>query len=180
MTCPAASPQPAAHSLFFAIRPPDDVALRIAEATASLPVGGMPVRPDRLHVSLLNLVRERAIPVGLTEEAIDAAGEVRATPFMVKFDHLVGARGHMLLLPSEPLDQFRMFRERLGFTLMRAGMDFQLNGRFNPHLTLLYGNDLTFETEIDPIIWRVEDFVLIDSVVGETRHVELGRWPLGA
>ena len=26
--------------------------------------------------------------------------------------------------------------------------------------------------------WMVEDFTLIDSVIGETRHIEIGRWPL--
>jgi 2'-5' RNA ligase len=178
MLCRTRPAQQAIHSLFFAIRPPAEIAVRIAEATASLPVSGKAIPPGRLHVSTLNLVRESSIPSGLVEEAAEAAGLIDAAPFMVMFDRLIAGPQSMLLLPSEPLDQFRMFRERLGFTLMRAGLNFQLQGRFNPHLTLLYGNELMFETEIDPIIWRVEDFVLIDSVVGERKHVEMGRWTL--
>ena len=82
-----------------------------------------------------------------------------------------------LLLPSEPLEALRMFRERLGFALMRAGVAFRQGG-FNPHVTLLYGGQPMPEIEIEPISWLVEDFVLIDSFIGETKHVEIGRWPL--
>lgn len=170
--------EPAAHNLFFALRPPEDICARIAEATASLPVGGKAVRPDRLHITTLMLVHRGTLSDGLGEEAAEVATAIRAAPFNVMFDRLVAGTKSIMLLPSEPLDALRMFRERLGFMVMRAGLDFRLDGQFNPHITLLYGNELTFETEIDPIVWKVEDFMLIDSHVGQTKHVELGRWPL--
>jgi 2'-5' RNA ligase len=81
-------------------------------------------------------------------------------------------------LPSEPLEALRMFRERLGFALMRAGIPFEQGRRFTPHVTLLYGGQPMPEKEIEPISWLVEDFALIDSFIGETKHVEVGRWPL--
>lgn len=174
----ATAPVPAVHSLFFAIRPPDEICLRLAEASASLPVGGRPVRPDRLHVTTLNLVNRAVLPTGLSEDAADAAASIRVAPFTVMFDRLVAGENSMRLLSSEPLEPFRQFRERLGFMLKRAGLDCRLKGSFNPHITLLYGNEFMFSTEIDPVIWTVEDFLLIDSVVGETKHVEIGRWPL--
>ena len=174
----ASAPEPAVHNLFFAVRPPEDICTRIADATASLPVGGKPLRRDRLHISTLNLVQRDIVPPGLGEEAAEVAASIRCAPFTVMFDRLVAGTKSMLLVPSEPLDQLRMFRERLGFTLMRSGLPFRLEGQFSPHVTLLYGNELTFETEIDPIIWTVEEFVLIDSFVGKTKHVEVGRWPL--
>ncbi|WP_420136844.1 2'-5' RNA ligase family protein [Sphingomonas sp.] len=172
------APQPAAHNVFFAIRPPQDIRARIAEATASLPVGGRPLRPGRLHISTLNLVHEDIVPPGLGEEAAEAAASVRYEPFEVRFDRLVAGAKSMLLLPSNPLEELRMFRERLGFTLIRSGLPFTMERRFNPHITLLYGNALTFETAIEPIRWTVDDFVLIDSHIGKTKHVELGRWTL--
>jgi 2'-5' RNA ligase len=45
-------------------------------------------------------------------------------------------------------------------------------------VTLLYGGQPTAEIEIEPISWLVREFVLIDSFIGETKHVEMGRWPL--
>jgi 2'-5' RNA ligase len=174
----ASAPESAVHNLFFAVRPPQDVRARVAKATASLPVGGKPLRPDRLHISTSNLVQRDVVPPGLGEEAAEVAASIRCAPFPVMFDRLVAGATSMLLVPSAPLDRLRMFRERLGFTLMRSGLPFRLAGQFRPHITLLYGNDLTFETEIDPVIWTVEEFVLIDSPVGKTKHVEIGRWPL--
>ncbi|WP_116091538.1 2'-5' RNA ligase family protein [Sphingomonas crusticola] len=176
----ASSPQLAVHNLFFAIQPPKDIRLRLAKATALLPVGGKPVGADRLHISTLNLVHEGALPEGLREEAAEAVTDMEASPFPVMFDRLAGGATSIVLLPGEPLDHLRLFRERLGLRLIRAGMDVRLERRFRPHITLLYGNELTFETEIDPIVWTVEDFVLIDSFVGQTKHVEVGRWPLRA
>jgi len=174
----APSPQPAVHNLFFAIVPPLDIRQRLADATASLPVGGSPVHRDRLHISTLNLVHYGALPEGLDEHAARAVGSIQAAPFTVMFNRLVGGASSMVLLPDEPLDRLRMFRERLGFLLIRAGIDVRLEGRFKPHITLSYRNELRFETEIDPIVWTVEEVVLIDSQVGHTKHVEVGRWPL--
>ena len=166
------------HNLFFAIRPPVNIRHRIAGATASLPVGGKPKQHDRLHITVLQLIINAVPPAAMIEEALDVAASLRAAPFNVMFDHLVAGSKSMLLVPKEPLDALHVFRERLGFMLMRAGIDIHLSDPFKPHVTLLYGNELAFEAEIDPVIWKVEEFVLIDSLIGQTRHVELGRWQL--
>ena len=71
-----------------------------------------------------------------------------------------------------------MFRERLGFALINAGVDFQLDGRFNPRLTLLYGGEPMPEIPVDPITWTSEEFVLIESHTGLTHHETVGRWRL--
>ena len=172
-------PRPAVHSLFFAVRPPHAVGQRILEETARLPLGGTPVRLDRLHVTTLSLVHYGEIPHGLADEAAYVAAAMRNAPFRVIFDRLIAGEKSALLLPSEPLDALRMFRERLGFTLMR-GLGFRFDARFNPHVTVAYANKRRFETPIDPIIWTVDEFVLIDSQIGQARQVEVGRWRLGA
>jgi len=166
------------HNLFFAIRPPDDPARQIMELTASLGLGGTPVRADRLHVSLLALVYRGFIPEGLIEEAAEVAQSIAMPPMRILFDSVVGGPGAAVLRPSEPLETLRMFRERLGFALKRAGIDFSLHGRFAPHVALLYGGRPTQEREVDPISWTVDEFVLIDSHIGLTHHEIVGRWPL--
>ena len=174
----APAPQAPSHNLFFAVQPAAEERQRIADLVASLRIGGVPVRLDRLHITTLSLVLDDVLPEGLAQEAAEIAASVRMPAFRVIFDRLVGGNRSALLLPSEPLEALRMFRERLGFALMRAGIALRQSGKFAPHMTLLYGGQPMPEQEIDPISWLVEDFTLIDSFIGETRHVEVGRWPL--
>jgi 2'-5' RNA ligase len=166
------------HNLFFAVRPPEDEARRILELGVSLPLGGKPLRADRLHISLLALVWNDLVPEGLIEEASDAAQTVVMPPVRVVFDRAVGASKSALLRASEPLEALAILRERLGFALKRAGVDFVLSERFAPHVTLLYGGRPMPEIEIDPITWVADEFVLIDSHIGLTHHETVGRWPL--
>jgi len=168
----------ATHNLFFAVQPAAEERERIGDLIASLRIGGVPMRLDRLHITTLSLVLNDMLPEGLASEAAEIAASIRMPAFRVIFDRLVGGHKSALLLPSEPLEALRMFRERLGLALMRAGIAFEQTGRFSPHVTLLYGGQPMPEMEIEPISWMVEDFTLIDSVIGETRHIEVGRWPL--
>ena len=50
--------------------------------------------------------------------------------------------------------------------------------RLSPHITLAYRPDGLGTEAIIPISWMVEEVLLIESVVGEARHVVHGRWPL--
>jgi hypothetical protein len=50
--------------------------------------------------------------------------------------------------------------------------------RLDPHMTLDYRGDRRGRMLDRPIAWMIEDFSLIESVHGETRHIELGRWQL--
>jgi 2'-5' RNA ligase len=177
LTMLAETPRALTHNLFFAVLPSDEERARIGGLIASLRIGGVPMRLDRLHITTLSLVLDDMLPEGLAQDAAEIAASIRMPSFRVIFDRLVGGNRSALLLPSEPLEALRMFRERLGFALMRAGIAFRQGG-FNPHVTLLYGGQPMPEIEIEPISWLVEDFVLIDSFIGETKHVEIGRWPL--
>ena len=179
-TAPASNVVPGLHNLFFAIRPPEDKVREIVDLTSCLKIGGTPLRPERLHISLLALTIGDALPEGLVEEAAEVAGTVRMAPLRVIFDRVAGGTKSAVLLPSEPLGVLRMLRERLGFALIRAGVDVRLDHRFSPHVTLLYGGQPMPEKEIEPITWVVDEFVLIDSHIGLTHHETVGRWPLKA
>lgn len=176
----ARAPRTLTHNLFFALRPAAEERERIADLIASLRIGGVPVRLDRLHITTLSLMIGGVLPDGLAAEAAEIAASIRMPPFRVIFDRLVGGSRSALLLPSEPLEALRMFRERLGFALMRAGIGFARTGRFTPHMTLVYGGQPMPEIEIEPISWIVKEFALIDSFIGETRHVEVELWQLGS
>jgi 2'-5' RNA ligase len=172
-------PQPLSHRLFFAIRPPREITEVIGQVRDSLDDRATPVTDDRLHVTLLSLPEYDAVPDGMVDQLIEMAAGIEAPRFRIVLDRLVCGAHSALLAPSEPVEGLRLFRERLGFTMIRSGFGLRLGRRFSPHVTLLYNNWRMFDETIDPISWQVEDFVLIHSHVGATKHVELGRWTLG-
>jgi 2'-5' RNA ligase len=45
-------------------------------------------------------------------------------------------------------------------------------------MTLLYDPRTIDPRAIDPVRWTLTEFVLVDSLRGETKHVQLARWPL--
>ena len=51
---------------------------------------------------------------------------------------------------------------------------------FTPHVTLLRDAKAAKAQKIDPMTWQVADFVLVQSLLGKTTHIHLGRWPLKA
>jgi 2'-5' RNA ligase len=180
MTALRAVPQPLTHRLFFAIRPPAGIAALIGEVRDSLDERATPVADDRLHVTLLSLPEYEELPDGMADALAEMAAGIEAPRFRIILDRLICGAHSALLVPSEMPEGLRLFRERLGFTMIRSGFGLRLHNRFSPHVTLLYNNWRMFDEEIDPISWEVEDFALIHSHVGATRHVELGRWKLGA
>ena len=60
--------------------------------------------------------------------------------------------------------------------VQRAGLENAGGATATPHLTLVYSNLGIGKREIDPIKWRVYDFILVDSLNGLGEHVEINRW----
>jgi 2'-5' RNA ligase len=140
---------------------------------------GRPVDPDRLHVTLQHLGDfVDQIPPSLVPTATVAAAIVKMQPFDVAFDRIGGTRGPFLLRASDNSMALRVFRQALSTALITAGLRRWVDPVFNPHLTLSYDFSDVPEQSIDPIGWTVQEFVLIESLLGEHQHVERGRWPI--
>jgi 2'-5' RNA ligase len=45
-------------------------------------------------------------------------------------------------------------------------------------MTLLYDDRSVAEQAVETIGWTAREFVLVHSLLGQTRHIPLGRWPL--
>lgn len=137
-----------------------------------------PHRPAELLHSAVQLVGDRS---WLTDADLEAAcrhlSRVRYAPFLMLFDRIEG--GDTLALS--------------GGTRNCAAQDFRLAildalfGHFGrlpaydslPHMTIDYrGGGRPGRLLDQPIAWLVEEFMLVESVEGETRHVEWGRWRL--
>ncbi len=175
------------HNVFLAALP---------DATMSVGAGGIardvrrrlrltatPIPPERLHVSLLSVGGfSGSCPPAVIDAAMRAAGTVSMAPFRAQFDRVAsfsgshGQRALVLTGDGDGIAGFIRLQEALKHALMKAGLRLPRQSGFSPHLTLMYDENRTCDFPIEPIGWTVSRFVLVDSLVGQSRHVHLGQW----
>lgn len=172
------------RKLFFAILPDAQAAQEIAKLGASLDqqhgIGGHPLRPDRLHITLHVIGEYDETPQADVLAARQAADAVHEDAFDVVFDRamtFVGARAYVLG-GGEGVEAVKAFWLKLGIQLANAHVRTFKNSSFTPHMTLAYQGRPVAEHPIEPVRWTAREFVLINSHVGETHHEIMGRWPL--
>lgn len=94
------------------------------------------------------------------------------------FDTLVRSPGRALLAPSEALPGFDRLQAWLAD---RVGADPAMSTRdIRPHITLGYGGPPAPTIEIEPISYAADRLLLVESVVGERKHIVHAQWPLAA
>jgi len=177
------------HNVFFAALP---------DATMSAGAGGIardvrrrlrlaatPIPPERLHVSLLSVGGfSGSCPPAVIEAARRAAGSVSMAPFKVEFDRVAsfsgshGQRALVLTGDGDSVAGVLRLQEGLKHALMKAGLSLPRQSGSSPHLTMMYDENRICDFAIEPIGWTVSRFVLIDSLVGQSRHMHLGQWSL--
>ena len=182
------------HRLFFALYPETATALRIAALASrvrtELGLKGRPQDSHRFHITLHHLGDFVGLPQRERAAAEAAAATLRCEPFALQFDHLLSferknARNRPLVLGGgSGLDAVRQLRRQLGEVLAPAGLAGLAGlagpGSFTPHLTLLYDDALVPQRPIEALGWRADELVLVNSLIGQHRHVALARWPLRA
>jgi 2'-5' RNA ligase len=178
---------PARHKVFFAIRPTKaaaDELHRLAQRERSRRgLTGRPTPPDRLHASLNGLGAYREPPRGLIDRAIDACGTITARSCVVSFNRL-GSWGRgdgqraFVLRGDDGMAGVYALHDEIHRALAEAGVVRPRARDFEPHLTLLRDRLDAPEQFIEPVSWRVQQFVLLDSIHGEGRHEVLGCWAL--
>ena len=170
------------HRLFFAIRLDHASAVAAAALGAKLHSRRLQAE-DRLHITLHWLRDHASLPAELVTVAMAAGGRVDMAPFDVVFDRaetLHGPQevGPLVLKGSTGLIALRRFQRALGDAMRDAGIGHLARSTFKPHVTLAYAGRAIDTQAIDPIRWTVKEFFLIHSVLGESKHIVLGRWPL--
>ncbi|WOB06202.1 2'-5' RNA ligase family protein [Piscinibacter gummiphilus] len=174
--------------LFFALLPDAPAAAAIAELANRLKaehgLKGRPLATSRFHVTLHFFGDHVGLPHALVDGLAAAASALRFAPFDVVFDQAVSFPGRprkrpFVLRGSEAgLAALMDFRRGLSEALVRQGLGELVDDTFTPHVTLLYDGQLLPPQPVGPIVWRVNDFALVDSLIGQARHVPLARWPL--
>lgn len=184
---PGFAPPAATDRLFLAVFPDPATAARLAALAADQcarhGLRGKPLLPGRLHVTLFHLGDWAGLPPGVVDATMKAAARVRAAPFEVVFDRVASFDGRRDRLPfvlrcEGGNTALRAFRAELGGLLREAGVVPAGSG-FEPHVTLAYDARKVAAEPVAPIGWRVDEFVLVHSLLGRARHVRLGGWPLG-
>jgi 2'-5' RNA ligase len=177
----------ARHKIFFAIRPPGasaDALHRLAQRERlRRGMTGWPTPVERLHASLNSLGPHRELPRRLIDRAIEACGTIPSRPFVVSFNRL-GSWGRgagprpFVLWGDDGLAGVHALHDEIHRALAEADLGRPPARDFAPHLTLLRDRIAAPEDHIEPVSWRVQEFVLLDSIHGEGRHEVLGRWTL--
>ena len=174
--------RPLTDGLFFAVVQDAPTRTRIGAITHELrdkyALTGKPLA-ERLHISLHGIGEFPSFPKDIAALAIEAAASVALPPFEITFDRVMsfsGKAGQLpLVLLGEGTEGVAALRQALGGALAKAGLAARQS---TPHLTLLYDARRVDEQPITPIGWTVREFVLVHSLLGQTRYIPLGKWPL--
>jgi 2'-5' RNA ligase len=185
---PGFAPAVATDRLFLATFPDRATADRLAAFAAAQcarhGLRGQPLATDRFHVTLFHLGDSAGLRPEIAEAAGAAAARVAAAPFDVVFDQVASFDAHrekspFVLTAEQGNAPLHAFHAELGVRLREAGLGRCVASGFRPHLTLAYDRRVIAPEIIAPMTWRVEEFVLVHSLLGRTRHIPLARWPLG-
>lgn len=183
---PSASPSPGAdHGLFLMLLPSDDVRMRAAALQRAI-VRDMGLRHglagvDRLHMTMVPLGMHHAVPPGLVQRVDLAVLSVDAAPFDLVLDRVDGWNGRGAALFSrrpEHRSAVCRYQRALEDGLRGVGLARSRRQRFDPHMTLVYGEHRVPPGVPEPIAWHVEALALVLSLYGQSRHEVLARWPL--
>jgi len=176
------------HRIFLATLPGGETVARIhalaEELKAKHGFTGNLILPEHLHVTLFHLGDWAALPEEIVVLAGLAGSQVRVPEFDVAFGRAESLRNSTGVYPfvltgDKQAAAWKELHEGLRVALTDAGLGGATKGEFLPHVTLTYDKVRVRPHAIEPIAWRVKDFVLIHSELGKTTHNQLGRWPLG-
>jgi RNA 2',3'-cyclic 3'-phosphodiesterase len=181
--------------LFFALFPSEEAIPQIVKTSQQLRnaygLTGKSLSNDRLHVTLHHVGDYAGgLPEGLVEKVQKAAEElaskIEMMAFEVTFDRAMSFAGSprnkpFVLRGNEArvggLAALMAFQKSFYLAMCRAGLQGpKANAKFAPHVTLMYDPQAVAEQAVEPIGWRAQDFVLVHSLLGQTKHIHLGRW----
>jgi 2'-5' RNA ligase len=176
---PAARPQ---HTWFFALRPVREDAQRIhAEASrllAAKGITGKRIDPERLHITLEWVGHD--VSADVVDLACRAADTLALPPLEPCFDAAMSfsaPSAPLVLVGTQGLDAVRKLRAALVCAMADHG--FAPPRAYEPHMTLCYDpRHRLARTAITPLSFRAEEFALVKSYIGFSRHEVLRTWRL--
>ena len=178
------------RNYFFALSPDADVRRQLSQVAEGLRVSdslnGSWIASERYHLPLHHLGQFPAVHPDLVKRALVAGSNIQMQAFNVQLDHFMSFESKTGKFPCVLTSKYELSELKNFWQLLKESMFSQRLGQhvantFTPHTTLLYSRQPVVKTHaITPIQWPVKEFVLIESLVGKSEHIELGRWPLSA
>jgi 2'-5' RNA ligase len=175
----------ASINLFFALLPPPALRPALVQLGAVLRsahgLRGASIGADRLHLTLASCLDERR-PLDDCIAAAKAVGDQishAAIPLLFEWTDSFYTRPGacpLVLRGAQGLDQVCAFRRLLRAQMQKSGL--AMDASFTPHITLLWADRVVGAHPIAPIHWQADELVLVKSLVGQSRHVHVARWPL--
>jgi len=171
--------------LFFALLPPRDTGDVLERLGRHLQqahrLRGQRIGQDRLHITLAPVFAPHRSLADTVARAKSVAAEIQYRRFPICLEwsesfRLRGSRHPFVLRGEQGVQPVADLRREMRTQMIRAG--FTVETSFTPHVTLLWADRAVEANPIAPIPWTVRDFVLVLSVVGQSRHIHIGRWPL--
>ncbi len=155
--------------LYAMAKPPRDVQTQIMALSRTSSARS----PALLHMTLLAFVDLADVPSAYVPALLSALTGFKADAFELVFDTIIERRA-VTLQASNRSPAARAFQRNLVDFLRKA--DFPYFGDAPlPHLTISYRPDGQGDQRIDPITWRVEEILFIESIHGKARHEPRGR-----
>ena len=163
----------ARNPLYIMAKPPPDAQAQIIALARNDPGRGA----DLLHVTLVSLFDVHYAPPEWLPAVIAALDSVDAPAFPLAFDRIENRKA-VTLRTRAPLAEARAFQAALVRHLLERKAPMMLGTTPEPHVTINYHGDRLGSQKTAPIGWTVEEILLVESIVGQTTHVEHGRWRL--
>ncbi|WP_309831976.1 2'-5' RNA ligase family protein [Caballeronia sp. LZ065] len=172
----------ATDSLFFALFPDEAAAARLTDLSKQLRSQyGLKARPiplERLHVTLHYLGAFAGLPDGLIARAHAAASSIALPPAEIELARIESFPGRRAKRPLVLSGDASPSLHALHAALADAGIAVKRHPRFVPHVTLLYDEQRVPSHPVALVAWRAREFALVRSLLGQSRHEVLARWPL--
>lgn len=175
------------NKLLLMAKPDDEIATHIArtanELATYLGFTGKLVRPELLHFTLHPIGIFLKVPQSIVD-AVGACGDsVRMRPFTVSLNmaknfHRKSGIPLIVLCGDDGVLGLRMLHETLDVALTKRFRP-RHSLPFEPHMTLSYKAMEIPDTPTEPINFTIREFVLVNSLQGQGRHVLLRHWQLG-
>ena len=136
-----------------------------------------------LHVTLRHFgVYPGRPPDQLITAVCKAAAAVVMPRFVAMFERVgnFGSpdRPSVVLLGDDGIVGLSMLQHTINGAFKKAGLGHLGKSGSTPHMTLLYECGGIPEQFVEPVVWSVQEFVLIRSLIGHSHHIEFERWPL--
>ena len=175
------------HALFFGLFPDANVRKAIEEAAAVLKskyyASGRGIKSPRQHMTLHFVDQYPNRPDDVIERLKRVGSAVIAKAFDMRLDiagSFPNADKPWWIGTSVVSKELEALRNAIAEEESRSLGKLPPRSAFVPHVTLFRDNRQSLETRaIDPILWRVDSFCLIDSVIGsKSRYDLIEKWTL--